>query len=67
MTKKEAGLYINEVLAELGEPPLTENELKDWSLEDGIPEEKLREWAKDFASDMHSERCEEKNAWRYER
>lgn len=58
---------INDLLQEKGFSPLTENEARiDWSIVGGEDVHELETMVKDFASEAASERCAEKNAWRYQ-
>lgn len=62
----EALEIFNAKLTSLGEEPLNETEFKDWFDSEGATVAKLEEWAGDLASECHTNRCENKDAWRYE-
>ena len=62
----EALEIFNAKLTSLGESALNETEFKDWFDSEGATVAKLEEWAGDLASDLHSERCEAKDFWRYD-
>lgn len=62
----EALEIFNAKLTSLGEKAQTEAEFKDWFGSEGATEAQLEEWASDLANDLHSERCEAKEAWRYD-
>jgi len=62
----EALEIFNAKLTSLGESALNETEFKDWFDSEGVTATKLEEWAGDLANDLHSDRCEAKDAWRYE-
>ena len=57
---------MNEFFQELGVKPLSEKELQDWDIRGGESYDQLYEWAKDYASELHTEKCASKNGWRYE-
>lgn len=62
----EALEIFNAKLTSLGEQPLNETEFKDWFGSEGATIAQLEESAGDLASECHSDRCEAKDAWRYE-
>lgn len=62
----EALGIFNAKFTSLGEPALNETEFKDWFDSKGVTVAQLEEWAGDLASELHSTRCEDKDAWRYE-
>lgn len=64
--REDAINLFNEFLEELGVHPLSEKELQDWDIRGGESYDQLYEWARDLASEIHTEKCASKNAWRYE-
>ncbi len=66
LTKKESIDTLNEMLVEKGLTPLTESEINDWGIMGGESNAQLQEWVNDFVSELHSENCVAKDAWRYE-
>lgn len=65
-TREESIETLNYYLEEKGIEPLTESELRDWDIRGGETNAQLNEWAIALANDLHTEKCESKNAWRYE-
>lgn len=65
-TKQESIDLFNQFLTEAGERPLDPVEIEDWGIIGGESEAKIKEMVSDLLSDLHTERCETKNAWRYE-
>ena len=59
-TREEAIETFNDYLEEFGCKHLSEKELIDWNIRGGESNAQLREWAHDYASEMHTEQCEEK-------
>ncbi len=66
-TFKESFETLNELLAEKQMPPLSENEARrEWNIVGGETNAELQEWVNDFVSEIHTEKCAAKDAWRYE-
>lgn len=64
---QESYALLNELLAEMGIDALPEHVAKrDWGVSGGETQSQLFEWASDYASELQTERCAEKNAWRYQ-
>jgi hypothetical protein len=58
---------LNEFMIKLGLEPVSEKEASaDLSIVGGESVSELRTLAYDLASEMHTQRCEEKEAWRYQ-
>ena len=63
----EAFEFINELLEESGHEPLTEKFAReDWNIQGGETIVELLEFANDYMSEIHTERCCAKNEWRYQ-
>lgn len=65
--RQESITILHDIFDSMGMKRLTEQELRDWHISGGETYAQLQEWANDYANDLHTERCEEKNAWRYEK
>lgn len=65
-TKAEALELFNEVLTAKGHDPLSEDEAADWGLSSGMRSDKIEELAKDFISESHTIKQDNKNSWMYE-
>lgn len=65
-TRHESIETLNHFFDEFGIKHLNESKLQNWGIIGGETNAQLREWASDYASEMHSEKCAAKNAWRYE-
>lgn len=66
-TFQDAFETFNEILEELGQEPISENTARnDFGIIGGETDAELYEWARDYASEIHTEICASKNAWRYE-
>jgi len=60
-------MIFNEQLSEYNIPPISEKEAgSDFGIKGGETISELIEWARDYVSDLQTERAEAKNAWRYE-
>ena len=57
---------INEILAQHNKAPLTEGEAMDWGIVGGESYADLLQIARDLVSESHTDRCANKDAWRYE-
>jgi hypothetical protein len=67
LTFTEALEVFNNVLTEAGEKPMRETEFKDWvGNGENLTDAEVEGWAKDLLSDIHTEKCAAKDAWRYE-
>lgn len=66
MSTIEAKKLFNELLLNAGCKPFSEGELKDWDFYEGMTTQTVVQWANDLISEEHSNKCENKNAWRYE-
>lgn len=66
LTFEESLETFNSFLEEMGETHLSETEARDWGIEGGETNAQLREWAGDLVSEIQTEKCAEKDAWRYE-
>lgn len=57
---------FNYFLSELGIDPISENVARaDFGIQGGETDAELDGWARDYASDCHTEQCVAKNEWRY--
>lgn len=66
-TQAESIQTIKDILEEFGiEAPSDSLLISDWGIVGGETNAQLDEMVKDFASELHSERCAHKNAWRYQ-
>jgi hypothetical protein len=65
-TREEAIQTFNDYLEELNVEPLTPSELIDWHIQGGETNSQLRQLARDYASEFHTEKCASRNSWRYE-
>ena len=66
-TFQESFELLNDFLTGLGLPQLSEKEAStDWSIVGGESISELEMLARDYASEMHTLKCEERDAWRYE-
>ncbi len=66
-TTQELIDFMNTVFVNAGvDAWFSASDVKDWELIGDETDEKLTEYAKDFISEEHSIRCENKNSWRYE-
>ena len=65
-TREESIETLNYYLYQLGIEPLNERELRDWDIRGGETNSQLQQWANDLCNDLHTEKCESKNSWRYE-
>lgn len=63
-TKQQIEL-INKMLMEKGQKPLTDGEVVDWCLEDGIPKEEVIQMVRDYLSELHSNECDKKHYEKY--
>lgn len=67
MTNEQKLEYFNQQMVEYGMEPMTHpGEISDWGVYNCENEAQLDELAHDLRSEMHSEMCKNKNAWRYE-
>lgn len=64
-TKEEAIAIFNDFLIEFGIEPLSEAELRDFEIKGGETNSQLREWAKDYANEISTERCESRIRYEY--
>lgn len=65
-TFSEALDTLNYYLEEGGAHPISEKEAaQDWGIVGGETNAQLMEWANDYLSECHSERCAEKRAYLY--
>ena len=53
------------MLMEKGQKPLTDGEVVDWCLEDGIPKEEVIQMVRDYLSELHSNECDKKHYEKY--
>jgi hypothetical protein len=65
-TREESIETLNDFLEELGIEPLTEKELRDWDIRGGETNFQLKEWARDYASECHTEKCSSKKTRSYQ-
>ena len=66
-TQLESLQTIKEMFAELGVQAPSDRELiSDWGIKGGETNAQLNEWAKDYASEIHTEKCAARSQWRYE-
>lgn len=65
-TREEAIETLNSYFEDMGVEPLSEKELKDWNIVGGETNSELQNWVKDYVSELHTNKCENKNAYRYE-
>ena len=66
LTFEESLETFNSFLEEMGEAHLSESEVRDFGIQGGETNAQLEEWARDFVSEIQTEKCAEKDAWRYE-
>jgi hypothetical protein len=64
-TRDESIETLNYFFDKLGLEPLKERDLRDWGIVGGETNSQLSEWANDYASEIHTDKCAGKNAWRY--
>ena len=65
-TFAESFEVFNELLAELGQPAISENTAsKDFGIIGGETNVQLQEWARDYASECHTEACAARNEYHY--
>ena len=58
---------FNYFLSEVGQPAVNEKTARmDFGIVGGETNAELQEWARDYASECHTEKCESKNQWRYQ-
>jgi hypothetical protein len=62
--KAEALAIFNDELELLGQPPMNANEFKDWFQTESTTYDEIKGWARDLASEAHSDRCERARAER---
>ena len=65
-TREESIETLNSYFEDMGVEPLSEKELKDWNIVGGETNSELQNWVKDYVSELHTNECENKNAYRYE-
>lgn len=66
LTKQQATDLFLEIMQQ-NQIQVKASDLKDFDFIDGgQTEAQVIEWANDWLSEEHSNRCEAKNAWRYE-
>ena len=64
--KQQAIDILNDRLEEMGHPPMTEDELKDWNIQGDETNDQLKEMANDLVSEAESLKAENKNSWRHQ-
>jgi hypothetical protein len=65
-TFQESFEAFNEILAEYGAAPIPEKDARlEFGIVGGETNAELSEWASDYVSEMHTEKCAAKNEWRY--
>ena len=64
--KTQALAIFNDELELLGQPPMEANEFKDWFQNESTTYDEIKNWARNLASEAHSDKCAAKDAWRYE-
>lgn len=65
VTKQDAELTLVELLVGHG-LTIEKNMISDFGLEGGETNAQIQEMVNDYLSDLHTEKCAEKQAWRYE-
>jgi protein gp37 len=65
-SKQESIETLNYYLEERGCEPLSEKELIDWNIVGGETDSELQSMVNDYVSELHTNECENKNAYRYE-
>lgn len=66
MDKQERTLMLIKKMTELGISNVVEKDLVDFDIQGDETDEKLAEYARNWASEEHTERCAAKDAWKYE-
>lgn len=66
VTKQDAELTLVELLICAGITGITKNMVKDFELQGGETNAQIQEYVNDYVSELHTEKCEAKQAWRYE-
>jgi uncharacterized protein (UPF0210 family) len=65
-TFKESFETFNELLEEYGVPTISEKvAIQDFGIIGGETNAELSEWASDYVSELHTEKCAAKHEWRY--
>lgn len=57
---------INQLLTNSNITPLTPKDIVDWELTGNETFEQLQDYTRDYISECHTERCAERDSWRYE-
>lgn len=65
-SKQQAIDIFNDYLEEMGQTPMTEQELKDWNIQGNETNDQLKEMAQMLVSEAESVKVENKNSWRYQ-
>jgi len=65
-TKEEAVETFKDYLSEFGIESISEKHLKEFAIEGGETNSQLREYASDYASEIHTEMCESKHHYKYQ-
>lgn len=64
-TREDSIATIMEMMAPI-DPQFTEKDLIDWGIKGGETNAELEQMVHDYRSEMHTEMCAAKNAWRYQ-